>query len=249
MRKSWFKDFKNKFRIVIIHPETYEQRAGFSMSKMRFTVLVVFYTLLLIAITTCIIFFTPIREYIPGYTDVTLDRRVYSMEQKADSLEIALRQNDTYLRNLRRIIDDEEYDESLLHTPINIYEDYEPVFMAPLNGMITNRFNYNNKHYGIDIVAKADEVIKATYNGTVVFSDWSVEGGYIIGIQHDKNLVSVYKHNAELLHHEGDLVQTGDAIAIIGNGGSMSTGTHLHFEIWYKGMPLNPEDFISFEGK
>ena len=76
MRKSWFKDFKNKFRIVIIHPETYEQRAGFSMSKMRFTVLVVFYTLLLIAITTCIIFFTPIREYIPGYTDVTLDRRV-----------------------------------------------------------------------------------------------------------------------------------------------------------------------------
>ena len=77
MKKNWFKGFKDKFKIVIIHPDTYEQKADFSMSKMRFVILVVFYTLLLIAITTCVIFFTSIREYIPGYTDVTLDRRVY----------------------------------------------------------------------------------------------------------------------------------------------------------------------------
>lgn len=249
MRKSWFKDFKNKFRIVIIHPETYEQKAGFSMSKMRFTILVVFYTLLLIAITTCVIFFTSVREYIPGYTDVTLDRRIYNIEQRADSLENTLRQNDAYIQNLKHIINDEDYDENLVPTPINIYGHYAPIFMAPLNGMITNRFNYNNKHYGIDIVANTDEVIKSTCDGTVIFSDWSIEGGYTIGIQHDKNIVSVYKHNAELLHHEGDLVKSGDAIAIIGNGGSTSTGTHLHFELWYKGIPLNPEDFISFDGK
>ena len=250
MKKNWFKGFKDKFKIVIIHPDTYEQKADFSMSKMRFVILVVFYTLLLIAITTCVIFFTSIREYIPGYTDVTLDRRVYNMEQKADSLESALRYNDAYIENLKRIMNDDDYDDNgFVRTPINIYKHSVPVFIAPLNGMITNRFNYNNKHYGIDIVAKNDEVIKAAYDGTVIFSDWSVESGYIIGIQHDKNLVSVYKHNAELLHHVGDMVKTGDAIAIIGSGGSTSTGTHLHFELWYKGTPLNPEEYISFERK
>ena len=245
MKKGWFKNFKAKFKVVVIHPDTFEEHRHFSLSKMRITTLIVIYTLAMIAGTTCIIFFTPIREFIPGYTDVTLDRRIYNMEQKADSLESALRYNDNYIKNLKRIINDEEIDEG--DTPINIYKSNVPVFLPPLNGMITNRFNYNNKHYGIDIAANTEEIIKATYNGTVIFSDWSVESGYIIGIQHDKNMVSVYKHNAELLHHEGDIVQTGDPIAIIGNGGSTSTGTHLHFELWYKGIPLNPEEFISFK--
>lgn len=247
MRESWFKNFKGKFKIVIIHPETFEEQGRFNMSKMRFTTLVVIYTLLLITLTTCIIFFTSIREYIPGYTDVTLDRRVYTMEQKADSLEKALRQNDAYIKNLKHIINDEDFDDDYI--PINIYNNDIPVFLSPLNGMITNKFNYNEKHYGIDIAANTDEVIKAICDGTVVFSDWSVESGYIIGIQHDKNIVSVYKHNAELLHHEGDMVKAGDPIAVIGNGGSTSTGTHLHFELWYKGIPINPEEYISFEGK
>lgn len=249
MGKGWFKNFKDKFRIVIIHPETFEEQGRFNMSKMRFWSIVVIYSLLLMTITTCVIFFTPVREYIPGYTDVTLSRRVYNMEEKADSLETALRQNELYIKNLKRIINDEEIPEGEDCTPINIYKNEAPVFIAPLNGMITNRFNYNNKHYGIDIAANTDEVIKAMYDGTVIFSDWSIEGGYIIGVQHDRNLVSVYKHNAELLHHEGDMVKTGDAIAIIGKGGSTSTGTHLHFELWFRGLPLNPEDYISFEGK
>lgn len=250
MKNGWFKDFKDKFKIVIMHPDTYEHRADFSMSKMRFTMLVVFYTLMLIALTTCIIFFTPIREYIPGYTDVTLNRRIYNMETKADSIENTLRQNDAYIKNLRQIVNDEDFDATQSGlTPINIYKHDFPVLMAPLNGMITNRFNSNNKHFGIDIAAKTDEIIKATYDGTVIFSDWSVKSGYIIGIQHDKNIISVYKHNAELLHHEGDVVKTGEPIAVIGNGGSTSTGTHLHFELWFKGIPLNPEDYISFERK
>lgn len=209
--------------------------------------MIVIYTVLLIAATSCIIIFTPIREYIPGYTDVRLNHRVFDIEQKADSLESVLHQNDVYIRNLKHIINDEDFDDDYI--PINIYMDEAPVFMAPLNGMITNRFNYNNKHYGIDIVADIDEVIKTMWNGTVVFADWSAEGGYTIGIQHDKNIFSVYKHNAELLCHEGDIVQTGDPIAIIGSSGSTSTGPHLHFEFWFKGMPLNPEDYITFERK
>lgn len=218
----------------------------FKINKMQLTMIVI-YTVLLIAATSCIIIFTPIREYIPGYTDVRLNHRVFDIEQKADSLESVLHQNDVYIRNLKHIINDEDFDDDYI--PINIYMDEAPVFMAPLNGMITNRFNYNSKHYGIDIVADIDEVIKTMWNGTVVFADWSAEGGYTIGIQHDKNIFSVYKHNAELLCHEGDIVQTGDPIAIIGNGGSTSTGPHLHFEFWFKGMPLNPEDYITFERK
>lgn len=245
MKKGWFKNFSKKFRIVIIHPETLEERGRFNMSKIRLTTVVFFYTVLLITLTSCLIVFTPIREYIPGYTDVTLNRRVFNMEQKADSLESVLHQNDIYLRNLKHIINNEDVDDGYI--PINIYVDEVPVFVAPLNGMITSRFNYNDKHYGIDIVADADEVIKAMWNGTVVFADWSTQGGYTIGIQHDKNIISVYKHNAALLHQEGDIVNTGDPIAIIGKGGSTSTGTHLHFELWFKGMPLNPEDYISFE--
>ena len=90
-------------------------------------------------------------------------------------------------------------------------------------------------------------MIKATADGTVVYSDWTVENGYCIGIQHNGNLFSIYKHNAVLLKEEGDFVNAGDAIAIYGNSGSLSTGPHLHFELWYNGTPLNPEDYISFE--
>lgn len=257
MKKSWYKNFKNKFKIVILHPDTYEQEDGFSMSKMKFFSLIIIYSLLLIIITTCIIFFTPIREFIPGYTDVTLSERVYKMERRADSLEMVFHQQDVYIENLKRIINDDEVYDKELATPYiniarNIYDPgttYMPSFFVPLNGLVTNHFDSNNKHFGVDVVANDGAVIKAVADGVVVFSDWSVSGGYVIGIQHNMNIISIYKHNSSLLHHEGDIVKAGDPIAIVGNGGSLSTGPHLHFEMWLKGHALNPEDYISFERK
>jgi len=254
MKKGLFKNFKSKFKIVIIHPDTYEEQGGFNMSKMRFSVMVVVYSLILIVATACLIFFTSLRELIPGYTDVTLYRRIYTMERRADSLEKVFRQKDVYIENLKRIIFDEEITDDTIKPMSYPHVGkpeifYMPTFFVPINGYVTNRFNSNNKHYGIDVVASADAVIKATADGTVVFSDWSVEGGYVIGIQHDGNIISVYKHNAALLRYEGDIVSAGDAIAIIGGGGSTSTGPHLHFELWFNGRALNPEDYISFEGK
>ena len=260
---SWFKNFKDKFKVVIIHPDTMEERGGFDISKKNLTTMVIIYTFLLIALTTLLIFFTPLRELIPGYTDVTLDRRVYNMERRADSLEAALRQNDVYIQNLKRIIFDDDFDVTTDNTLINIKKNKKEtntkeeitvnntnaIFFPPLNGMITSHFNSKNQHYGVDIVAKTDAVIRATADGTVIFADWSTKGGYVIGIQHDKNIISVYKHNASLLHHEGDIVKAGDGIAIIGDGGSTSTGPHLHFELWFRGIALDPEDYISFEGK
>ena len=120
-------------------------------------------------------------------------------------------------------------------------------FFAPINGIVTNHFNREEKHFGTDLVSSNNSVIKATADGTVIYSDWTVENGYCIGIQHNGNLFSVYKHNAVLLKEDGDFVNAGDAIAIYGNSGSLSTGPHLHFELWYNGTPLDPEDYISFE--
>jgi murein DD-endopeptidase MepM/ murein hydrolase activator NlpD len=111
---------------------------------------------------------------------------------------------------------------------------------------VTNKFSPAQKHFGVDIVARRNEAIKSTLDGTVVFADWTIDKGYVIGIMHTANLFSVYKHNSVLLKNEGDLVRAGEAVAIIGETGELSTGPHLHFELWLNGSPVDPEVYISF---
>lgn len=119
-------------------------------------------------------------------------------------------------------------------------------FFPPVKGVVTNSFNAQSGHLGIDIVAPPNEVIVAIGDGTVTLSSWTLETGYVIQIQHDNNLLSVYKHNSKLLKQAGTRVKTGEAIAIIGNSGELTTGPHLHFELWHNGTPLNPEQYIIF---
>ncbi len=119
-------------------------------------------------------------------------------------------------------------------------------FFPPLQGIITNHFNPATRHYGIDIVADKGSPIKATLDGTVIFATWTLTTGYTIGIQHANNLMSVYKHNDVLLKNEGSYVKAGEVIGIIGDSGTLSTGTHLHFELWFNGNPINPTDYIVF---
>jgi murein DD-endopeptidase MepM/ murein hydrolase activator NlpD len=119
-------------------------------------------------------------------------------------------------------------------------------FFPPINGIITSGYNSKINHFGVDIVAKANEPIKAIADGTVIFSSWTYDTGYVIGIQHKNDLVSVYKHNSELLKKVGNFVQSGEVVAIIGNTGELTSGPHLHFEVWHQGNPMNPEDFINF---
>jgi len=122
----------------------------------------------------------------------------------------------------------------------------EIFFFSPINGIVTAPFDLSKEHYGIDIVAKSDEPVKAIADGSVIMADWTQDSGYVIAIQHRNNLISVYKHNAALLKKVGTFVSAGEIIAIIGNTGELTTGPHLHFEIWYNGNPVNPEDFVSF---
>ena len=120
------------------------------------------------------------------------------------------------------------------------------MFFTPLNGNITDRFSVKKHHFGIDLVAKEKSRIAAVLEGTVILSNWNSETGYVIVVQHKNDYISLYKHNSVLLKNVGDFVSTGDHIAIIGNSGELSTGPHLHFELWHKGIPVNPENYISF---
>ena len=119
-------------------------------------------------------------------------------------------------------------------------------FYVPVKGIITEQFNITSGHYGVDLVSSPNARISSILEGTVIFSGWTMETGYVMYIQHEPDLVSVYKHNAELLKSTGDKVKAGEAIAIIGNTGQLSTGPHLHFELWHRGSAINPTKYIDF---
>lgn len=123
----------------------------------------------------------------------------------------------------------------------------EIFFFTPIKGVLTSVFAPQEDHYGVDIVAKENEPVKAIADGTVILASWTLDTGYIISVQHSNELISIYKHNSVILKKVGDLVRAGEIISIIGNTGELTTGQHLHFELWYKGTPLNPQEFITFD--
>ena len=139
--------------------------------------------------------------------------------------------NDFLIRNIENNLDD------ILN--INLFS---PVS----SGIISSKYNSTNKHYGIDILCNKDEPIKSIADGTVIMSSWTRDGGYIIAIYHNNNLVSIYKHNSKLLKKVGDKVYSGDIISIVGNTGEFTSGPHLHLELWFNGKSINPSEFISF---
>lgn len=152
--------------------------------------------------------------------------------------------NDSLLR--QQVEAEEQFRLSALeddHVDTDLYDMH---FFSPVNGILTRGFNPMEGHYGIDLVAAPNEVVKATLDGTVTMSTWTLETGYVIQIQHDYELISVYKHNATLFKSAGQKVVAGDAIAIVGNSGELTTGPHLHFELWHDRVPLNPVDYIVF---
>ena len=121
------------------------------------------------------------------------------------------------------------------------------VLFPPVNGTISEPYNLKTRHYAVDIVVAKNTPVKATADGTVIFAEWTVETGYVIILEHSQELISVYKHNASLTQQQGDLVKAGEVIAMAGNSGEYTTGPHLHFELWSKGYPINPTNFIDFK--
>lgn len=164
---------------------------------------------------------------------------------KAD-VQFTRSQEDSALR--ARVEENEKYE--LRSGKENLYNGgdqlYGVFFFTPLQGTITQSFNVREKHYGIDISSSSKDGIKSTLDGTVIFSDWTSDGGHEIHVHHGNHLVSVYKHNAVLLKKVGDRVKAGDVIAIVGTSGELSDGPHLHFELWHKGKPVDPQTLLIF---
>jgi murein DD-endopeptidase MepM/ murein hydrolase activator NlpD len=122
----------------------------------------------------------------------------------------------------------------------------ELVFFTPVKGLITESFNMSEDHFGVDIVTKPDETIKTTLDGTIIFTGFSAGDGNVVQVQHSNNLISIYKHCSAFLKITGDRVKSGDAIAVVGNTGEKSRGPHLHFELWFNGSAINPQEFVAF---
>jgi murein DD-endopeptidase MepM/ murein hydrolase activator NlpD len=141
----------------------------------------------------------------------------------------------------------EEADNEQISFVNNANSDLQQVFFfTPIDGVISKKFSINDEHYGLDIVSKKNEPIKAITDGTVIVSSWTQDSGHTLAIQHKHQLISFYKHNSARLKNVGDVVKAGDIIAIIGNSGELTDGPHLHFELWYNGNAVNPEDFMAF---
>lgn len=142
-----------------------------------------------------------------------------------------------------------EFEGSLLYDKTmssNSSELQEIFFFSPISGLVSAPFDNKIEHYGVDVVSKQNEPVKAVADGTVLLSAWTQKEGYVLAIQHRANLVSVYKHNSALLKKTGEFVRAGEVVSIIGNTGELTSGPHLHFEFWYNGNPINPEEFVSF---
>ncbi|HYF68063.1 MAG TPA: M23 family metallopeptidase [Ohtaekwangia sp.] len=136
---------------------------------------------------------------------------------------------------------------SLIKLANNKYRDLEETFFyAPITGFVSDGYDVKRDHLGVDIVAKANEPVKCIADGTVIFSSWTQDSGYVIMVQHRGNLISSYKHNAQLLKKVGTFVNGGEIISIVGNSGELTNGPHLHFELWHNGNSMNPEEFINF---
>lgn len=293
--RKWTEKLRDKYRLVIMNDETFEEVSSFKLSPL--SVYVLFSSLVVgtAFLVTLLIVYTPLKRYIPGYGDFTRDSEIAELTSKVRNFEREVEASRRYQENIRKIllgdvesmtrnaaeqraandstasqaarpenVERIDEDQSLRNavasgaftgnensTSEGIGSREMPIeqvfFMPPVSGEITAAFDPSKDHFGIDVSAPRNTAIKSAATGVVISSGFSIETGYTIAIQHPNNVITMYKHNSVLLKKAGSSVQAGEAIAIIGNTGEMSSGPHLHFELWYKGRPVNPGDFINFK--
>jgi murein DD-endopeptidase MepM/ murein hydrolase activator NlpD len=282
-KKKFAKKLLHKYRLVVINEDTFEERFAIKLTRLNVFVIMSISGILLIAATTVLIAFTPLREYIPGYSSTALKKKAIQLNYRTDSLQQVITMNAQYFESIKRvlkgdvsivnfnkdsIIEAAEFDisnfninpskeDSLLREKIdkedkyNLFESATAkvnfVLFPPVNGTISEGYNVKDKHFAVDIVVAKDTPVKATADGTVILSEWTTQTGYVIILDHGNGLISVYKHNASLTKEQGELVKSGEVIAISGNTGELTTGPHLHFELWSNGYPIDSTIFIDFE--
>ena len=188
-------------------------------------------------------YFESINTIIRGETPTSYEN-TQDTAVSYEEITFAKSEHDSLLR--QQIEEEELFNLTLLNSGTDKTDFSGIHFYPPVKGLVTNSFNPNENHFGTDIVTESNKVVVASLDGTVIIANWTLETGYVLQIQHDNNLISVYKHNSELLKKVGNHVKAGEAIAIIGNSGELTSGPHLHFELWYSGTPIDPEDYVAF---
>lgn len=282
-RKQIKKRLFTKNRLVILNEDSFEEIFSLKLTLMNVFVVLTIGTVLIITITTYIIAFTPLREFIPGYASNKLKKDATELALKSDSLTFAMKKNEAYIASIKKVLTgDLDYaqlnKDSILATKVevpsaqelqpsnadlklrdevaeedkyNLFEKAQSkvsiVLFPPVKGPITEKFNLKEKHFAVDIALPKNTPIKAILNGTIIFADWTPTTGNVIVLRHNNGFISVYKHAASLTKSQGDVVKTGEVIALAGSTGQESTGIHLHFELWKDGYPIDPTQFIEFE--
>ena len=281
--KGFFKKLFNDYKVVVSSEDTFEEKFAFKASKINVFVLMLVYSVILISFTISIVFFTELRELVPGYSSSDLLNRAVYLTQKTDSLERQIELNNKFYKSIEDVLSgkidefiprenisvDSTISESLALTILPSSEDSilrkyvenedkfnltknelvieNKMFYSPIKGDITQSFNFEENHFAVDISADVGTPVKSILDGKILFSEWSVDTGHVIIIDHGDNIISVYKHNSKLLKEQNDYVQAGEVIAYSGNQGSLSSGPHLHFELWKNGTPIDPEPLLNLQ--
>lgn len=289
-RNKLSKALHQRYKLVILHEETFEEKASFSGKLWYWITNILSATAVLVILTIILIRSTSLREYVMGSSLGGYERsQLLDAYARIDSLEHIALTNDLYLNNLRNVIsgqagetvdrtdtttetmEDAETppdansilpseDELALRELVESGAPYDLpenpgstrsgissyTFYNPIKGIISASFSPQDQHYAVDIAVKLNEPIRTTLSGHVVFASYTPETGYVAIVQHGNNLLSLYKHCSSIIKKVGSFVRGGEVIAFAGDTGELTTGPHLHFELWYNGNPVNPTDYIAF---
>jgi murein DD-endopeptidase MepM/ murein hydrolase activator NlpD len=280
-KKSFISKLLTKYRLVLLNDSTYEEKSSFKISRLNVFSILFALMFIIVLITSGILFFTPIREYIPGYSSTTLQKQANLLSYKTDSLRQIVFLNDQYINSLKKVLTGDletiEYkvdsviskdildlqiierskEDSILRQLVDNEDKYNLeninknrdfyLLSAPISGAISQNYSVADDHLAIDISVDIGTPVKAVSNGRVILSEWTTQTGYVLIIDHGNDLISVYKHNSKLLKSQGEIVNQDEIIALSGNSGFLTSGPHLHFELWSEGFSIDPNTLINFE--
>ena len=281
-KKNSINKLTRSYKVVVSSEDTFEERLSFSTNKFNVFLVLSLYSIILTAFTISVVFFTQIREMVPGYSSSDLLTQAIYLTKKTDSLENKLELNNTFYKSIENVLsgkteqiiykdtlavskekDNIDFQAVLANAEDSILRKYveeedkfnltknelvieNKMFVSPVKGQITQKFDPLNNHFALDILVDTGTPVKSILEGKVIFSEWSIDTGHVLIIDHGDDIISVYKHNSKVLKTQNNFVKAGEVIAYSGNQGTLSTGPHLHFELWKNGTPINPEPLFNF---
>jgi ABC-type multidrug transport system fused ATPase/permease subunit len=280
-KKKFLQRIRFKYRVSILNENTLEEAFHLRLSRLSVYLITGTFALVSFILLSLLIFFTPIKYFLPGFADSSIRSELMMETMRVDSLTQALDLQQKQMSVIKDILagnivldtvdvdslEVKNWDNLLLgksEAEQEFVEEFEreekynlgsiavpktemtEVFVKPVKGVIIQPFNPKLNQYGVELAASPSEAVLAALKGTVVLVDYSLKFGYVIGIQHDNGFFSVYKNNERVLKQVGQEVRVGEVIGIVGAAGKQTTDSYLHFELWQKGKPVNPAEYIIF---